>query len=58
MVFQTMPTSPLTDTDYNIWLGNVSTGISKIADTNRFAHPNRSMNPVWSPMENGLHILD
>ncbi len=38
-----------TDTDYNIWIVNTVTGTSKIADTDRFAHPNRSMNPVWSP---------
>ncbi|RZS97168.1 S41 family peptidase [Cecembia calidifontis] len=38
-----------TDTDYNLWIVNVATGTAKIADTDRFAHPNRSLNPVWSP---------
>jgi tricorn protease len=38
-----------TDTDYNLWIVNVTTGTAKIADTERFAHPNRSLNPVWSP---------
>lgn len=38
-----------TDTDYNIWIVNTESGTAKIADTERFAHPNRSMNPVWSP---------
>ncbi|MEQ8907339.1 PDZ domain-containing protein [Ekhidna sp.] len=38
-----------TDTDYNIWSIELSTGkVSKI-DTDRYAHPNRAMNPVWSP---------
>ncbi|UJP63808.1 S41 family peptidase [Mongoliitalea daihaiensis] len=38
-----------TDTDYTIWIVNIETGTAKIADMDRFAHPNRSMNPVWSP---------
>ena len=38
-----------TDTDYNLWFVNVASGVAKIADTDRFAHPNRSLNPVWSP---------
>jgi tricorn protease len=38
-----------TDTDYNLWLVNVSNGNSRILDTDRFAHPNRSLNPEWSP---------
>ncbi|TVP51449.1 MAG: protease [Mongoliibacter sp.] len=38
-----------TDTDYNLWLVNVSSGDSRILDTDRFAHPNRSLNPEWSP---------
>jgi tricorn protease len=38
-----------TDTDYNLWIVNIQTGNAKIADTERFAHPNRSLNPVWSP---------
>lgn len=38
-----------TDTDYNIWIVNTETAAATIADTDRFAHPNRSMNPIWSP---------
>ncbi|MEI6264017.1 MAG: PDZ domain-containing protein [Sphingobacteriia bacterium] len=38
-----------TDTDYNIWYVDVNTGATKIADTDKLAHPTRSMNPVWSP---------
>lgn len=38
-----------TDTDYTIWVVNITSGDAKIADTDRFAHPTRSMNPVWSP---------
>lgn len=38
-----------TDTDYNLWFTDVNTGVSKKADTERYAHPNRSLNPVWSP---------
>ncbi|WP_340066861.1 S41 family peptidase [Ascidiimonas aurantiaca] len=38
-----------TDTHYNIWITNTETGNSKIVATDRYAHPNRSMNPVWSP---------
>ncbi|SFO66670.1 tricorn protease [Algoriphagus ornithinivorans] len=38
-----------TDTDYQIWVVNVNTGVAKVVDTDRYAHPNRSMNPVWSP---------
>lgn len=38
-----------TDTDYNLWIVNLTSGAAKIADTDRFAHPNRSLNPVWSP---------
>ncbi|AFL85553.1 Tol biopolymer transport system, periplasmic component-related protein [Belliella baltica DSM 15883] len=38
-----------TDTDYNLWFVNVSTGTAKVADTERYAHPNRSLNPIWSP---------
>jgi tricorn protease len=38
-----------TDTDYNLWIVNIESGSAKIADTERFAHPNRSLNPVWSP---------
>ncbi|MEL7120886.1 MAG: PDZ domain-containing protein [Bacteroidota bacterium] len=38
-----------TDTDYNLWVVNVESGASQKVDTDRFAHPNRTMNPVWSP---------
>jgi tricorn protease len=38
-----------TDTDYNLWVIHVESGQAKIADTDRFAHPNRSLNPEWSP---------
>jgi tricorn protease len=38
-----------TDTDYNIWFINLNDGIAKQVDTDRYAHPNRSLNPVWSP---------
>lgn len=38
-----------TDTDYNLWVINTETGQPKKIDTERYAHPNRSLNPVWSP---------
>ncbi|PRY90487.1 tricorn protease [Mongoliibacter ruber] len=38
-----------TDTDYNLWLVNVTNAEARILDTDRFAHPNRSLNPEWSP---------
>ena len=38
-----------TDTDYNIWTIDLSTGGVTKVDTDRYAHPNRAMNPVWSP---------
>lgn len=38
-----------TDTDYNLWYTDVTTGVTKKADAERYAHPNRTMNPVWSP---------
>ncbi|MEN8249791.1 MAG: PDZ domain-containing protein [Bacteroidota bacterium] len=38
-----------TDTDYNIWFINLNSGIVKMVDTDRYAHPNRTLNPVWSP---------
>ncbi len=38
-----------TDTDYNLWYVNVESGEATIADTDRYAHPNREMKPVWSP---------
>jgi tricorn protease len=37
------------DTDYNIWVINLESGTAMKADTDRYAHPNRTMNPVWSP---------
>ncbi|HKK73910.1 MAG TPA: PDZ domain-containing protein [Saprospiraceae bacterium] len=38
-----------TDTHYNLWVVNTETEEAKKVDTDRFAHPDRSMNPVWSP---------
>ena len=38
-----------TDTDYNLCYLDVETGEVTIADTDRYAHPNREMKPVWSP---------
>lgn len=38
-----------TDTDYNLWYINLDSGNLTLVDTDRFAHPNRTMNPVWSP---------
>jgi tricorn protease len=38
-----------TDTDYNLWYINLESGALTLVDTDRYAHPNRSMNPVWSP---------
>ncbi|HMQ07221.1 MAG TPA: PDZ domain-containing protein [Saprospiraceae bacterium] len=38
-----------TDTDYNLWVVDTGSGASRIIDTDRYAHPNRTMNPVWSP---------
>ncbi len=38
-----------TDTDYNLWIVNLETKKTIKADTDRYAHPNRTMNPVWSP---------
>ncbi|WP_224484938.1 S41 family peptidase [Robertkochia aurantiaca] len=38
-----------TDTDYNIITVEVATGKQQIIATDRYAHPNRAMNPVWSP---------
>ncbi|MEO9483185.1 MAG: PDZ domain-containing protein [Ekhidna sp.] len=38
-----------TDTDFNIWVLNLTSGDARKADTERYAHPNRSMNPIWSP---------
>ncbi|MEM8710511.1 MAG: PDZ domain-containing protein [Planctomycetota bacterium] len=39
----------LTDTDYRVLIVHVETGEVTHVDTDRFAHPERSMNPVWSP---------
>jgi tricorn protease len=38
-----------TDTDYRILVVDVESGELTHVDTDRFAHPERSMNPVWSP---------
>ncbi|WP_194851179.1 S41 family peptidase [Nonlabens antarcticus] len=38
-----------TDTNYNIWITNITSGKTIMADTDSYAHPDRSMNPVWSP---------
>lgn len=37
------------DTDYTIWVVDVATGTPKKVDTDRMAHPNRTMNPSFSP---------
>ena len=36
------------DTDYTIWIVDVKAGTSKKVDTDRMAHPNRTMNPSFS----------
>jgi tricorn protease len=38
-----------TDTDYNIWFIDLISGVAKVVDTDTYAHPNRTLNPVWSP---------
>jgi tricorn protease len=38
-----------TDTDYRVLILDIESGVLTHADTDRFAHPERSMNPVWSP---------
>jgi tricorn protease len=38
-----------TDTDYRLVVLDVESGRLSHVDTDRFAHPERSMNPVWSP---------
>ena len=38
-----------TDTDYNIWFINLNSGVVNKVGTDNYAHPNRSLNPVWSP---------
>ncbi|MBT8185363.1 MAG: PDZ domain-containing protein [Eudoraea sp.] len=37
------------DTHYNIWVIDLNTGMTKKIATDRYAHPNRTMNPVWAP---------
>jgi tricorn protease len=39
----------LTDTDYRVLIIDLASGDLVHVDTDRFAHPERSMNPVWSP---------
>ena len=36
------------DTDYTIWIVDIATGSVKKVDTDRLAHPNRTMNPSFS----------
>ncbi|MEM9997760.1 MAG: PDZ domain-containing protein, partial [Bacteroidota bacterium] len=38
-----------TDTDYQLWLVNTESGAARVLDVDGYAHPNRSMNPVWAP---------
>ena len=38
-----------TDTHYRLLVLDVASGAVDHVDTDRFAHPERSMNPVWSP---------
>ena len=38
-----------TDTHYRLLVLDVESGAVDHVDTDRFAHPERSMNPVWSP---------
>ena len=38
-----------TDTHYRLLVLDVESGDVEHVDTDRFAHPERSMNPVWSP---------
>lgn len=38
-----------TDTDYNLWSLELSTGKTILVATDRLAHPNRTLQPVWSP---------
>ena len=38
-----------TDTDYRVLVMDVASGELTRVDTDRYAHPERSMNPVWSP---------
>lgn len=56
-----------TDTDYRVLILDLKSGKLKHVDTDRFAHPQRSMNPVWSPdsrwlayakrLENQLRVI-
>ena len=38
-----------TDTDYNLWALELSTGLLKMVATDKLAHPNRTLQPAWSP---------
>lgn len=38
-----------TDTDYRLWMVDVSSGATTKIDADRIAHPDRTLNPVWSP---------
>lgn len=38
-----------TDTDYRVLILDLESGAVTHVDTDRYAHPERSMNPVWSP---------
>ncbi len=38
-----------TDTDYRLLVVDVASGEVTHADSDRYAHPERSLNPVWSP---------
>ncbi|UCF37483.1 MAG: PD40 domain-containing protein, partial [Acidobacteriota bacterium] len=38
-----------TDTDYRVLVLEIASGTLNHIDTDRYAHPERSMNPVWSP---------
>ena len=38
-----------TDTDYRLLVLDLETEVLTHVDTDRFAHPQRTMNPVWSP---------
>jgi tricorn protease len=38
-----------TDTDYRVLIIDLASGVLTHVDTDRYAHPQRTMNPVWSP---------
>ncbi len=38
-----------TDTDLNLWVVDVSSGDATKVDTDQYAHPERTVDPVWSP---------